>query len=151
MQFTLYTEKTVSQCLKEINERIHAKATKTSPDLGGWIDKDGTFAITLTSKVLRRFRRTTRLRGSIFRDKGITVISGYVSDGVSPAWMRVLAVLLIIACGVVAFNGEFMVSLVMAFLGAISYIPLHGDYVNSDALLVIVERTLKADPKPPKS
>jgi hypothetical protein len=150
MQFTLYTDKSVSQCLKDLTERIHAKSSKSTPDLGGWVDKDGSFGITLTSKVLRRFNRTTKLTGNIFREQGVTTIAGYVSDGVSPSWMRILAVLLIIACGIVALNGELMVSLVMATLGAMTYIPLHGDYVNSDALLVILERTLKADPKPPK-
>jgi hypothetical protein len=34
--------------------------------------------------------------------------------------------------------------------GLAAFIPMHGDYINSDVLLIEVERTMKASPKPPK-
>jgi hypothetical protein len=150
MQFILYTEKTVSQCLKDLNERLHAKATKTSPDLGGWVDKDGSFSLTVTAPVLKRFRRTTRLTANIRRDKNITVIDGYVSGGMSPSVMQTIGIVLALICAYIAFQGELMFALMLLIGAFITYIPLYGDYVNSDVLLVIVEKTLKADPKRPK-
>lgn len=150
MQFTLYTEKTVSQCLKDLNERLHAKPTKNSPDLDGWVAKDGSFALTVTAPVLKRFRRKTRLTANIYRQKNVTMIDGYVSGGLSPSVLQVLGIILGIFCIYVALQGQMMTALMLLVAGLVAYIPLHGDYINSDVLLVIVEKTLKADPKPPK-
>jgi hypothetical protein len=150
MRYVLFTDKTVAQCLRDLNERLQAKGTKTNPELGGWIDKKGAFALTVTSKVFRRFSRKTRLTGQINRDSGTTVIRGYVSDGVSPEWMRIMAIGLLIISGALAFSGQYMVALMVIGLGLVAYIPLRGDYLNSDTLLIAVEKTLKATPKPPK-
>lgn len=150
MQFSLYTEKTVSQCLKDLNERLHARATKNSPDLGGWVDKDGTFSLTVTTPVLKRFRRTTRLTANVYRDKNVTVIDGYVSGGMSPSVMQTVGIVLAGVCLYIAWQGELMFALMLLIGAFIAYIPLYGDYINSDVLLVIVEKTLKADPRRPK-
>lgn len=150
MQFTLYTQKTTRQCVKDLTERLQARGTKANPALGGWVNKDGGFCLTLIAPVLGRFNRTTRLQGRLWREGGVTVIEGYVSDGISPPWMRILALLLIVGSLLLAISYGAMIGLVMMLFGLLAYIPLRGDYLNSDQLLVAVERTLKADPKPPK-
>lgn len=150
MRFVLYTDKTVSQCMKDLQERLEAKGTKTRLEMDGWIQKGGDFSLAVTTKVANRFAKTTRLSGTVDRDKGVTVIEGYVSDGVSPYWLVILAVLLVVVCGVVFSIGERMLAIVIFVLGSATYIPLRGDYVNSDILLMEVEKTLKASPKPPK-
>ncbi|GAB4309420.1 MAG: hypothetical protein Kow00117_02770 [Phototrophicales bacterium] len=150
MRFTLYTERTVSQCIKDLQARLEQKGTKSRPELDGWIKKGGDFSIAVTTKVAGRFAKTTRLSGSMERDKGVTIIEGYVSDGVSPFWLMVLAILLLVVCGVIFASGERMLAMVVFVLGLAAYIPLRGDYINSDILLIEVEKTLKASPKPPK-
>lgn len=150
MRYTLFTDKTVAQCMKDLNERLQAKGTKSNPELGGWIDKKGSFALTVSSKVFGRFPRRTRLTGRVNRESGTTVIRGYVSDGISPDWMRIMGVGLLVVAGALAISGEFMAALLVIGMGLLAYIPLRGDYVNSDTLLIAVEKTLKATPKPPK-
>lgn len=150
MRFVLYTDKTVSQCMKDLQERVEAKGTKSRLEMDGWIKKGGDFSLAVTTKVLNRFAKTTRLSGSVERDKGITVIEGYVSDGVSPFWLVILAVLLVVVSVLLFSIDERMLAIVVFLLGSATYIPLRGDYVNSDILLMEVERTLKASPKPPK-
>ncbi|TVR20754.1 MAG: hypothetical protein EA396_09765 [Anaerolineaceae bacterium] len=150
MQFTLYSQKTTRQCVKDLTERLQARGTKANPALGGWVNKDGGFSLTLTAPVLGRFNRTTRLRGRLWRETGVTVIEGYVPDGISPFWMRVLGASLIVGSLLLAVSYGVLIGLVMVLFGLLAYIPLRGDYLNSDQLLVAIERTLKADPKPPK-
>lgn len=150
MRYVLFTEKTVAQCLRDLNERLQAKGTKSNPELGGWIDKKGSFSLTLTSKVGGRFSRTTRLTGHIKRDSGTTTIRGYVADGVSPEWMRIMGVGLLVVAGLLVFSGQFLIAVVAIMVGLVASIPLRGDYVNSDELLIALEKTLKATPKPPK-
>lgn len=151
MRFVLYTDLTVSQCMKELQSRVEQKGTKSRPELDGWTKKGGDFSIAVTTKIARRFPKTTRLSGSMDRDKGVTIIEGYVSDGVSPYWLVILAVLLVVVSGVIFASGERMLGIVVFVLGLAAYIPLRGDYVNSDILLIEVEKTLKASPKPPKN
>jgi hypothetical protein len=150
MRYTLYTDKTVSQCLRDLNERLQARPTKANPELGGWIDKKGKFSLTYTSKVARRFSRTTRLSGRLKRESGTTIIQGYVSDGVSPSWMRILFAGLLAVVLALIVVGQALLSVAVLALGLVAYVPLRGDYVNSDVLLIAVEKTLKATPKPPK-
>ncbi|MFW5692467.1 MAG: hypothetical protein ACOCX3_03865 [Chloroflexota bacterium] len=150
MRFTLYTEKTPAQCLRDLNERMQAKPTKTNPELGGWIDKKGRFSITLSSRVFGRIPRTTRLSARLERERGVTVIEGYVSDGLSPEWLRNLSVILLVVVGALIFSGEPMLALFTLLLGIVAAVLLYGDWINSDVLLKTVEKTLKADPKPPK-
>jgi hypothetical protein len=150
MRFTLYTQKTVPQCMSALNERLQAKATATRPELGGWIEKGGSFSLSVTSRVAKRFPRTTRLTGKAQRESGVTIVRGYVSEGISPQWLRVLfGVMLVVAVGLLLVDEPLLAVITFVF-GGIAYIPLRGDYVNSDVLLLEVERTLKATPRPPK-
>lgn len=150
MQFVLYSDMTIAQCMSALNERMHAKGTKSRPELNGWTEKKGSFSLSVSSKVLGRFNRRTRLNGHAARDKGITVIRGSVSDGVNPGALRLLGIALAVLVVMMFFIGEPMIGLLAVIFGVIAYVPLRGDYVNSDLLLIEVERTLRANPKPPK-
>jgi hypothetical protein len=150
MQFELYSQMTTAQCMRALTERMAARPTSTRPDLDGWVEKSGTFSLAVTSKIGRYFSRTTRLSGALARESGLTVIRGYVSDGVSPYWLRVLyGVLLLVTLGLLAV-GEPLLALVAFGGGLVAYIPLRGDYVNSDILLMEIEKALKASPTPPR-
>lgn len=150
MRFELFTEKSVSQCMRELNERIQAKPTKTRPELNGWIEKGGTFSIRITTKVAGRFPRSTRLSAKAQREKGITVIRGYVADGIGPQWLRILIGVVIFVALALWLTNEPMLAVIVLLFGGLAYIPMRGDYLNSDLLLLEVEKTLKASPKPPK-
>lgn len=150
MRFVLFTDKSVSQCMRDLNERLGAKGTKSRPELDGWIKKGGIFSVAVTLPVWRRFKRTTRMQGQVDRESGTTVIRGYVSDGVTPKWQRVIFVLLLIACGLILLSGQLLLALVALILGFATFIPMMGDYNNSDILLIELERVLKASPRPPK-
>jgi hypothetical protein len=150
MRFVLFTEKSVSQCIRDLNERLHTAGTKSRPELGGWIEKNGKFSLTVTSKVVGRFPRTTRLTAKAERESGVTVLWGNVSDGISPQWTRFLFIGLLIVAGALVISSQPMPALLTFVFGAFAYVPLRGDYINSDILLLEVERTLKASPKPPK-
>lgn len=150
MRFVLYTDKTVSQCMNALNERMQQKGTKAHPELHGWIEKGGAFSISMTSQVARRFPRTTRLNGQAKREGSSTVIRGYVSDGISPQWLGILSVVLVVLCVLLILQGQSMLALLSVIFAGLFYIPMRGDYVNSDVLLIELEGTLKATPKPPK-
>ncbi|MEP7293329.1 MAG: hypothetical protein ABI835_16215, partial [Chloroflexota bacterium] len=83
MRFVLYSEKTVTQCMSAVNERMHAKETSTRPALDGWVEKSGTFSISLSAPVIGKFRRRTALTAKVERQSGITVIEGSVPSGAS--------------------------------------------------------------------
>ncbi len=136
--------------MRDLNERMEVKGSKSRPELDGWIKKGGLFSIAVTMPVLFRFTRTTRLHAQAEREGGITVIRGYVSDGVTPKWQRVIFILLLVVCGLILFSGQLLLALVALILGIATFIPMMGDYKNSDLLLLEIERVLKASPKPPK-
>ena len=150
MHFVLYTSKTVSQCMRDMTERMQAKPTKTRPELTGWIEKSGQFAIALTAPVIGPIKRTTRLKAAAERERGVTIIKGYVADGISPYWARILFVVMGVVVLFLFAAGRPELGLVTVVFSLIAYIPLRGDYVNGDRLLIEVEKTLKASPTPPK-
>ena len=136
MRFVLFTDLSVSQCTKDINERIHTKGTKTRPELDGWIEKGGIFSISVTSNVLKRFPRTTRLSAKAERDGKTTIIRGNVSGGVGPKGIRILIALLVIVSIILVVSGQMMLTLLVFVVGVIALVPLHGDYLNSEILLI---------------
>ena len=152
LRFTLFTEKSVSQCMRTLQERMEVKATKTRPAINGWAErKTGKFSITVTLPVFWRIKRTTRLNGEAKRERGVTVIDGYVSDGVSPHWQRILFGVLFIVCVLLIVTGQALLAVLSLVVGVAAFVPMIGDYKNSDVLLIEVERHLKASPNPPKS
>ena len=150
MRFVLFTDKSVKQCTSAINERLQTKGTKTRPELDGWIEKGGKFSLAVTSKVARRFSRTTRLSGKAEKEGTSTVIRGHVSGGVSPQGLRMLFAGLVIVVVLLFISGNQMIGFLTVIAGGFAYVPLWGDYVNSEILLIEVERTLKASPTRPK-
>ncbi|GAB4529778.1 MAG: hypothetical protein OHK0046_49910 [Anaerolineae bacterium] len=151
MRFVLFTEKSIAQCMREMNERLEAKPTKARPELHGWIEKGGSFSVSMTTKIFNRFPRSTRLSAKAQRENGMTVIRGYVSDGLGPYWLRVMTGAVALVALLLLVAGEPMLTLITLLFGAVAYVPLRGDYINSDLLLLEVERTLKASPTPPKA
>ncbi len=149
MQFILFTEKTTHQCMKALHERIQATETKTRPALEGWIEKNGSFSIAMSRRVVGNFKRTTRLRGSAERDKGVTVIRGFVPEGVSRNWLMVIGGAVALLAIFMVTQGQLLPAIVIAVVGALIVASLWGDYRNHDILLYELEKTLKAKPAPP--
>jgi hypothetical protein len=150
LQFLLYSKLTVTQCTSALNERIQAKPTKTRHELDGHIEKGGYFSLAVTLPVFLRLKRTTRMRGRIQRESGQTIIRGYVPDGVSPQWRRIIGVVLAILGLIILFSGQLIMAVVVVIGGVLAYVPMAGDWRNADVLLIEVEKTCKASPRPPK-
>ena len=151
MRFVLFTDKSTAQCMRDLNDRLEAKGTKSRPELDGWIKKGGTFSISVTLPVFGKFNRTTRLKAQSERESGVTVIRGSVSEGVTPKWQRIIFILLGLACALMLISGQGVLAIAAFVLGLATFIPMMGDYKNSDVLLIELERVLKASPKPPKN
>jgi hypothetical protein len=151
LRFTLYTDKSVRQCLSAINDRMQEKETKSRPAMDGWIEKSGEFAITTTCPVAFKFARTTKLRAHAKRENGITIVQGVVPNGASRQQQTVIFGVLGLVALVVIANGDAMLGLMALLLGFALYIPLTGDYHNSEILYKDLKRILKAKETPPKS
>lgn len=144
MNFTLYTEKTVAQCMSALSERIEAKAA-----LVGWVEKGGTFALGTTTRVLGIPRRTM-MRGKFERHEQITQIRGAVGQGV-PLHNQWFVFVALVIVGMVAFTNNLLVVTVgMLPIALALYVVMNGDRVNSEQLLGELQRTLKARSTPPK-
>lgn len=154
MQFVYYSEKTVSQCMLALNERLHQKSGK----LNGWVEKNGRFSLSVSTTVLRRFSRTTELNAKVEKENGITVVRGFVSDGADPRNRYIIYAILLGVGGLLAVAGFLLPGLVAIAAILPLNIPLEGDYLNSQTLTSEVQRTLKAKAtlppalrKPPKT
>lgn len=150
MRFVLYTEKTVAQCMSALSERLQARPTATRPALDGWIEKKGRFSLALTAPVIWRFQRRTRLEATVQRESGITIVRGQVSEGANPTGQAIVLAAVALVSVMILLQGEILLALMVGLAGSVVYVPLRGDYQNSDQLLIEVERTLKANPKAPK-
>ncbi len=150
MRFVLYSEKTVTQCLTAINARMHVKGTASRPALDGWVEKSGSFSISMSSHVIGKFSRRTRLTAKVERENGVTVIRGGVASGSSREGQAIIFVALVLLALLIMGSGNVLVGLLLIPFAAYLYIPLHGDYVNSAILIDELEKTLKAKTKPPK-
>lgn len=151
MHFELYTEKTVKQCMTAINERLQEKEGRSRMNLDGWIEKGGRFSLAVTTPVILRFIRTTRLRAMAERDGNITVVRGYVPSGADQRQIRIIFIALLAVAVLLLLNSEAILGLFVVGIGAALYIPLHGDYENSSALLKELRRILSAKDTPPKN
>lgn len=151
MQIVLYTDKTIAQALTALNARMQAKATSTRPALDGWVEKNGSFSLGVTSLVAGRFNRTTHFRGKLEREGGMTVIKGQVPVGATRENMIVIyAVLALMGIALVGMGSPWLGILMLPIGGAL-YIPLAGDAFNSELLIGEIQKTLKAKDTPPKS
>jgi hypothetical protein len=144
LRFTYYSDKTAAQCVSALNERLRAKRS-----LEGRVEKNGRFVLTTTCRVMRRFKRATRLEGIIERESGVTVIKGSVPDGVNPKQRVIIFGALLLAGIFIILSGSLLPGLIILLLPPALNIPLAGDYRNSRVLIGEVQRTLKAKRTPP--
>jgi hypothetical protein len=145
VNFVYYSEKTPSQCMIALNERLQTKNAK----LEGWVEKSGRFSISVTTPVLRRFSRTTRMQGSVVKENGVTVIRGFVPDGVE-ARQRAIIFGTLVLVGVLLILGGSTLPGILALLAPLPLnIPLEGDFNNYQILIAELQRTLKAKAAPP--
>lgn len=144
MRFVMYTEKTVPQAMRAINERLHAPGTKSRPQLDGWVEKSGNFAIGVTTVVYGRFRRRTILRGRAEREGGITIVQGTVPGGLDRNHQRIILGIMILIGLLTLSQGNAILAIISVLAGAALSIPLQGDYDNSEILLTELQRALKA-------
>jgi len=146
MQFRLYTEKTVTECMREIKDRIEAKPTKSRPEVKGKTEKGGKFTISTTRQVLGRIPHTTHMNCNLKREKGVTTIEGRVTGGLSPRWSLILGGLLVLISGSLVLIQELILGMVVFGMGALMIGLLRADYISSEYLLTQVETKLKAHP-----
>ena len=151
MRFVLMTDKTPNQCMRALHERLQAGGTKSRPDLDGWIEKNGHFSISVSTPVFGKFTRSTRLRATAERESGVTVIRGFVPDGVSREWLGVIGVGIVGMTLYMLASGQLIPALLILLAGGALVIPLWGDHLNHDVLLYELEKTLKAKPATPSS
>ncbi|MBI5671234.1 MAG: hypothetical protein HZC41_24825 [Chloroflexi bacterium] len=149
MHFTYYTDKTVAQCMSALNERLQQKGTASRPGLEGWVEKNGNFSMAVTTKVLKRFPRTTRLQAKAERLGSVTVIKGSVADGVTPKEQVVIVGALALVGLFIISTGNLLPGLIAIAAGVLLNIPLMGDHQNSDYLTSELQKTLKAKTTPP--
>lgn len=150
MRILLYTEKTPAQALTAINARMQAKESAARASLGGWVEKNGSFALSVSTPVIGRFHRRTVLRGKIERENGVTTVHGDVPSGVDKQGQIVVFVALGLLAVLLLTSGNAVPALAVIPLGAYLYIPMTGDHANCDLLVGELQRTLKAKEKPPK-
>ncbi|MEL6152157.1 MAG: hypothetical protein AAFR56_21175 [Chloroflexota bacterium] len=148
MRFVLFTDKTPSQCMKALHERMDASPTKSRPELNGWIEKSGSFSISLRRQVFGKLSRTTKLRGTADRESGVTVIRGSVPEGVNRRWLTIIALCVAALSAYMFLSGELMIATMIVLAGFIMLVPLWGDHRNHDVLLYELEKALKAKPAP---
>ncbi|MBZ0303916.1 MAG: hypothetical protein K8J31_29530 [Anaerolineae bacterium] len=150
MRFIMYSENSIAQAMRAINERLHAPGTKSRPQIDGWVEKNGNFAMTVTTTVYGPFRRRTTLRGRAERDGGNTVIRGSVPGGLSRnKQLTILGIMIVL--GLLALSqGNAILMVVSILAGAALSIPMQGDFNNSELLLTELQRTLKARFTQPK-
>jgi hypothetical protein len=147
VRFVFYTDKTVAQCMSAINERLQ---TKSSRNLEGWVEKNGNFEISISSRVFAKFSHRTHLRGKVEREAGTSIVRGNVASGLERSQLLILGLLLLLACLAMIFSGQLLIGLALGFFGVLFYIPLMGDNNNSPLLISEIQRTLKAGAKSPK-
>jgi len=147
VKYTLYTPKSIKECLTLIQERLEEKESKSRPALGGWTEKDGRFSLSLTSLVLG-FPRTTQLIGSLSRESGLTVIEVGVNEGLDAQRARVVIYAFCAIALLIFLNGAGLLALLSLVLAVMAYVWLVGDHRNSAALLKEIKRLLSAKDRP---
>jgi len=147
VKYTLYTQKSVKDCLALVHERLQEKESKTRPALGGWTEKDGRFSLSLASLVLG-FPRTTQLIASLSRESGLTVVDVGVNEGLDPQRARIVIYAFAAIALLIFLNGAGLLALLALVLAVVAYVWLVGDHRNSAALLKEVKRLLNAKDRP---
>lgn len=149
LHFVMYTEKSVAQTMRAINDRIQTAGNKNRK-YDGWVEKSGRFAFAVTTTVHGRFKRKTVMRGQAEREGGITVVRGDVPGGLSRNQQLIVFAALILVALMLLSQGSGLVAITVLICAAALSIPLQGDFDNSELLLTELQRTLKARFTPPK-
>jgi hypothetical protein len=106
--------------------------------------------MSVTTKVRLRFDRRTHLYGKAERQGGITVVEGTVSGGVGrDGQIAIFGALLVVALLMLS-QGNAILAIIAILAGLTLFIPLRGDYNNSEILLSELQKTLNAKFTPPK-
>lgn len=148
MNFELYSTRTIKQINSEVGARFQEKATKARPEIDGFVEKGGAFHLT-TSAIVMGIRRTTRLRAVMERSKDVTLIQGYVSDGVQPEKVYIVMGALGFIGLTLILKGQAVFGVIVMAIAIAAYIPLVGDYNNSQYLMRELKRLTGAREKPP--
>lgn len=150
MHFILYTEKTVSESLRSITERLQTKGTASRPGLDGWIDKSGMFSISVSAPVIGNIPRRTNLRGKLERENGYTLVRGDVPSGATPAGIGAMLGGMGLIALVLLNSGNSLLAMVVIPVAAILFVIMRGDDKNSEYLLDELMKMLRAKETPPK-
>lgn len=146
MEFELYTQKSVKECMTAIKERLQSKQ-----GLEGAAEKDGRFWLAIRSPVVLGIQRRTHLDAQCERSGSTTVIRGAVSHGVPPKNAAAVVGVAVLIGAIILLNGEGVLGILAIVIGLALYIPLVGDARNSETLLKEVKRTLNAKDAPLKA
>jgi hypothetical protein len=130
---------------------MHLKGTSSRPAIDGWVEKSGSFSLSVTTRVAERFRRTTNLRGKMERAGGMTVIKGSVSSGASQRGQIMIFVAVALVGVMMIASGSPALALALIPVGLALYVPLRGDADNSEYLMSELQKTLAAKPTLPKA
>lgn len=150
MRLEVYTEKTIPQCLAALNERMQVKGTSSRPGLEGWVEKNGTFSLSVTTPVIAKFERTTTLHGKLTKGDGHTVVEINVSEGADRRGIILMFGAVAVIVLVLIASGNVLFALLLLPVAAYLYIPMRGDHENSASLVSDVQRALKTRATPPK-
>jgi len=149
LQFEYYSDLTPAKCASALRQRMKQNETPTRPKITGKADKDG-FVLTVKTPVIGNFKRLTSMKATLNRDKGTTVINGYVNTGGSRRLQLIIfGAALLVAIALIAV-GYFIQGVVVGAIGAAMYIPLQGDAQNSEYLLKQMKSTLSAKTRDPR-
>jgi len=149
LRFEYYTDLTPAKCVSALKERMGQSETASRPAMTGKADKDG-FALTITTTVISNFKRSTGIKATFERDKGVTVITGYVNTGATrKQQIMVFIGGLLVGLALIA-GGMFIQGVVVMAIGAGFWIPLQGDAQNSDYLIKQIRSILKAKTRDPR-
>lgn len=149
MQASLYTEKSLSECVSALKERFDHKSGGRAP-ISGWVERDGKFSMSVTTEVIAGFKRSTTLEGKLVKGDGVTTVRADVPDGATAREIAgIYALVGVIAVGLFA-SGNALIVVAALPLMIYAYVPMRGDHHNSALLLSDLQRVLKAKAKPPK-
>jgi hypothetical protein len=147
----MYTDSSVAQAMKAVNDRLHVAGTRSRPQIDGWVEKNGSFAMSVKTTVYGRFQRKTLLRARAERQGGTTVVSGSVPGGLPRNRQIVIFVMMLVLGLVLLSQGSAILCIIVIAAGAALAIPLQGDYDNSEILLTELQKALKARFAPPRN
>lgn len=148
MRFTLYTSKSIKECVSALGERIQEKETKTRPAISGEVDKDGDF-IWQTQRKVWGIARQTRMTGHLKRENNSTFIYGFVHEGIAPKQIYIVMGGGLLMAALFFFSGQGIGGILLGIISVLTYPYFVGDYHNSQYLLKELKKTLNSKDKPP--